>query len=59
MTCEWCWNAANERVMSRGGSTVVHYEEILREQNAMGEKASCTVARAIAAPPNVPSKLPL
>ena len=38
---EWCWKVAGKRVMYSGGSVTEHYQEVLREQDALGVYAMC------------------
>jgi len=46
--CEWCWEEANRRTLLLGGSVAQRYEEVRREQDDMGERALCPMAKSVA-----------
>ena len=46
--CEWCWEEANRQMLLLGGSVAQRYEEVRREQDAMGKHALCQMARSAA-----------
>jgi len=49
--CEWCWGEAFKREMAdTSKSQAEHYEAVRREQDEMGDKARCPMARSVARP---------
>lgn len=44
--CEWCWQEAATRVFHGGGSVAQEYERVRREQDELGLKARCPMARS-------------
>ena len=46
--CEWCWREASRLTLLSGKSTAELYEEVRREQDDIGERALCPMARSAA-----------